>query len=353
MYRKFEKEIHIQFEQMQPTLKDIALKAKVSRMTVSRVFSDKNNVSKETRDKIEKIASKMGYHPNLVARSLSSSRSMTIGIIMPKTKNVFLDVYITQILSGISDVTQDLNYRIMFFPVDYNRDKKNLYVSISRSNLVDGIILLKTRKDDKGIEELAKTKFPFILVNHKNNSDKINYVDSCNIKGAKLAVEHLYKLGHKKIAFVTGEMHETNAIDRFNGFKKAMRDFGLQFRKEWIITGDFSKEKAYEACGKLFGSSTLPTAIFCSDDYMAIGVMNRTGELGLSVPKDISVIGFDDIELSSYIKPALTTIRQPIYEIGKKAAELLLDLIEGRKKTPIHELLNVELIIRESTSIKK
>lgn len=338
---------------MQPTLKDIALKAKVSRMTVSRVFSDRANVSKETRDKIEKIAEKMGYHPNLIARSLSSSRSMTIGILMPKTKNVFLDVYITQILSGISDITQDLNYRIMFFPFDYSQYQKNFYVSISRSNLVDGLILLKTRKDDKGIEELSASKFPFILVNHKNNSDKINYIDSCNVKGAKLAVEHLYKLGHRKIAFVTGEMHETNAIDRFNGFKKAMKEFDLPFRKEWIITGNFSKEKAFEESSKLFNSTDLPSAVFCSDDYMAIGVMNKIKEKGLSVPKDISVIGFDDIELSSYIKPTLTTIRQPIYEIGKRAAEYVLDLIEGRKKTPIHELLDVDLIIRDSTSHKK
>lgn len=338
---------------MQTTLKDIALKAKVSRMTVSRVFSGKAKVSKQTRDRIEKIAAKMGYHTNLVARSLSSSRSMTIGILMPKTKNVFLDVYITQILSGISDITQDLNYRIMFFPFDYERCHKNFYVSISKSNLVDGLILLKTRKDDKGIEELAAAKFPFILVNHKNNSERINYVDSCNNKGAKFAVEHLYKLGHRKIAFVTGEMHETNAIDRLNGFKKAMRGFDLPIKKEWIINGDFSKEKAYEASEKLFCSRDLPTAIFCSDDYMAIGVMNRIKEKGLAIPDDISVIGFDDIELSSYIKPALTTVRQPIYEIGRSAAEFVLDLIEGRKKTPIHELFDVELIIRESTSKKK
>jgi LacI family transcriptional regulator len=335
---------------MAPTLKDIALKANVSRMTVSRVFSDNKNVSQKTREKIEKIASKMGYHPNLVARSLSSARSMTIGIFMPKTKNVFLDVYITQILSGISDVTQDLNYRIMFFPFDYSRNQKDFYVSISRSNLVDGIILLKTRKDDKGIHELSETGFPFILVNHKKNSSKINFVDSCNIKGAELAVEHLYNLGHRKIAFVTGEMHETNAIDRLNGYKKALDYYGLPYKKDWVVNGKFSKETAYEASKKILESKSLPSAIFCSDDYMAIGVMNRIKEIGLSVPKDISVIGFDDIELASYIKPSLTTIRQPIYDIGKRSAELLLDLIELRREPPIQELLDVELMVRESTS---
>jgi LacI family transcriptional regulator len=338
---------------MQPTIKDIALKAKVSKMTVSRVFSNPNNVAKKTREKIEKIAEKMSYHPNLIARSLSSARSMTIGVVMPKVKDVFLDVYITQILSGISDVTQDLDFRIMFFPFDYDQHQPGLYVSIARSNLVDGIILLKTRKNDKGIERLSQTDFPFILVNHKKYSQKVNFVDSCNIKGAKLAVEHLYKLGHRKIAFVTGEMYETNAIDRLNGYKKTLEDFGLPFRKEWVINGKFSKDTAYESSKGLLNSKKIPTAIFCSDDYMAIGVIDRIKEAGLSVPEDISVIGFDDIELSSYIKPSLTTIRQPIHEIGKKSAELLLDLIECRKKTPIREILDVELIIRESTSRTK
>lgn len=335
---------------MQPTLKDIALKANVSRMTVSRVFSNNKNVSPKTRNKIEKIAEKMGYHPNLVARSLSSARSMTIGVFIPKIKNVFLDVYISQILSGISDVTQELNYRIMFFPFEYNKDQANLYVSISRSNLVDGIILLKTRKDDIGIDKLSETGFPFILVNHKRNSEKINFVDSCNIRGAQLAVDHLYNMGHRKIAFITGEMNETNAIDRLNGYKKALKDYRLPFNKEWIINGGFSKDIAYEASSKILHSKKLPTAIFCSDDYMAIGVMKKIKEIGLSVPEDISIVGFDDIELSSYIKPSLTTISQPIYEIGKKSAELLLDLIERRRETPIHELLDVELIVRESTS---
>lgn len=335
---------------MQPTVKDIALKAKVSKMTVSRVFSNPNNVAKETREKIEKIAEKMGYRPNLIARSLSACRSMTIGIVMPKTKDVFLDVYITQILSGISDVTQDLDYRIMFFPFDYDKHQPSFYVSIARSNIVDGIILLKTRKDDEGIERLSQTNFPFILVNNKKYSNKISFVDSCNIKGAGLAVEHLYKLGHRKIAIVTGEMHETNAIDRFNGYKKTMEKLKLPVRKEWIINGKFSEETAYQAGKKLFESKNLPTAIFCSDDYMAIGVMKRIKEVGLSVPKDISIVGFDDIEISSYIKPSLTTIRQPIHEIGKVAAELLLDLIEKKKKTPLRKILDVELITRESTS---
>jgi DNA-binding LacI/PurR family transcriptional regulator len=338
---------------MKTTLKDIALKAKVSRMTVSRVFSDKNNVSEKTSERIKKIALEMGYHPNLIARSLSSSRSMTIGVFIPKARNVFLDTYITQILSGISDVIQQLDYRIMFFPFDYNRGQKDLYVSIAKSNLVDGIILLKTRHNDEGIKNLAGINFPFVLVNHKMFSKTVSFVDSRNIKGSQLAVEYLYNLGHRKIAFVAGTLNETNAADRFTGYKKALLDLKLPFRKEWIIYGKFSKEEAYKASKELFKSKKLPTAIFCSDDYMAIGVMESIKESGLSVPGDISVIGFDNIELSSYLKPSLTTVNQPIYEIGKKSTEYLLDLIEGKRTPPIHEFLDVDLVIRESTSSPK
>lgn len=336
-----------------PTLQDVADQAKVSRMTVSRVFSEKNNVSKETEEKIKTIAKKIGYHPNLIARSLSARNSKTIGIFVPKTRYLFLDIYITQILSGISDVTQELDYRIMLFPIDYTKQKKDLYLSIARSHLVDGIILLKTKINDKGLEDLKKIDFPFILVNHRSSSKKYNFVDTYNIKGAKLAVEYLYSLGHKKIAFVSGAMDETNAIDRLKGYKKTLKSLGLQYRQEWIISGKFSRETAYEASKELITSKDLPTAIFCSDDYMAIGVMDRIKEAGLSVPKDISIIGFDDIEISSFINPSLTTVRQSIYEIGKRSTELLLDLINKKRTSPISELLDVELIIRESTSKPK
>lgn len=333
------------------TLQYIADKAKVSRMTVSRVFSGKNNVSKKTADKIRRIAQKVGYHPNLIARSLSNRKSKTIGVFVPKTRHLFLDIYITQILSGVLDVTQEHDYRLMLFPIDYKNEKNDLYLSIARSHLVDGIILIKTKINDKGINDLKAINFPYILVNHRNNS--YNFVDASNVKGAKLAVEHLYSLGHRKIAFVSGSLDETNAIDRLNSYKKTLKSLGLPFKKEWVIKGDFSKEKAYDASKKLFQSKDLPTAIFSSDDYMAIGVMERIKEMNLSVPKDFSIVGFDDIEIASYIHPALTTVHQPMSKIGEKSAQLLFDLINKKRNSPIHEFLDVELIVRESSSKPK
>lgn len=335
---------------MRVTLKEIAKQANVSRMTVSRVFSGSHKVSQEKQELIKRIASEMGYHPDLIARSLSCRKSMTIGVFMPKTKNAFLDIYIAQILSGITDVLQDNDYRIMFFPFNYNESQEDLYYSIANSRLVDGIILLKTRIDDPGIARLAKSDFPFVLINHKKYADKYNFVDARNVEGSILAIEHFYRLGHRKVAFIAGTMNETNAIDRFRGYKDALKEFGLPYKKEWIINGEFSKDRAFQESAKLFELKSRPTAVFCSDDYMAIGLMEQLKLRGMRVPEDVSVIGFDDIELASYVKPALTTISQPMYQIGKRSAELLFDLINGTKKPPVYELLDVKLVVRDSTA---
>ena len=155
-------------------------------------------------------------------------------------------------------------------------------------------------------------------------------------------------LGHRDIAFVAGSMDETNSKDRLKGYKDTMKNLGLKYCNEWIVYGDFNKEKAYQESKKLLKVEKRPTAIFCGDDYMAIGVMERIMEEGFSIPDDIAIIGFDDIELAAYVKPALTTIRQPIYELGKTAAQILLNLINSKQKTPVHKFLNVKLIKRQS-----
>jgi len=214
--------------------------------------------------------------------------------------------------------------------------------------LVDGLFLLKITADDKRIVPLAESGFPFILVNHKNK--KSNFIDSENIKGARIAFDYLYRLGHRKIAFVTGSLNETNAQDRFQGFKEAMIKHNLKINEKWIINGDFSEDTAFQQSEKLFKDEEIPTAVFCSDDYMAIGVLKQIKRQGLSVPEDISLIGFDDIELASYIKPALTTIRQPMPQLGGLACNTLLKIIDKQQETPVHRFLEVELIKRESCS---
>ncbi|MCK5146728.1 LacI family DNA-binding transcriptional regulator [bacterium] len=333
---------------MKTTLADIAKQAGVSKMTVSRVLSGKGQVARGTRDKINAIIDDIGYQPNWIARSLASNRSMILGVIIPKIEHMFLDNYIAQILSGITDVALKNNYKIMLCPVAPPPEEKQEYINLARTKLLDGMILLKTKIKDPNLESLAHSEFPFVLVNFKKYERHYNFVDSQNIQGARIAVEYLYQKGHRDIAFVSGSMEETNGKDRLKGFEDAMHNLGLSYPPERIVYGNFEKDAAYHISDKLLDSTNLPTAIFCADDYMAIAVMKRIKEKGLKVPKDIAVIGFDDIELSAYVKPALTTIRQPMEELGKNSAQILLDLINGVQTAPIHKLLNVELIERES-----
>jgi LacI family transcriptional regulator len=333
---------------MRITLADIARKANVSKMTVSRVISGKGPIAAETHRRVMKIIDDLGYHPNLIARSLASKRSMILGVLIPWKEQLLLDNYFAQVLSGVTDVALCHNYRILLCPVEIDRRDRKQYVSITRTRLLDGLVLVQTKMDDPNIDVLADSGFPFVLVNQRRYTKNCSFVDSQNIKGAQTAVRYLYDRGHRDIAFVAGSMDESNGRDRFQGYRQSIKALGLPFREERIIYGDFSEETAYRESARLFQEGTIPTAIFCCDDYMAIGVMKRIRESGLRVPDDIAVVGFDDIEMAAHMQPALTTVRQQMVELGMRSAETLLDLVNGQKKGPVRILLDTELIRRDS-----
>jgi DNA-binding LacI/PurR family transcriptional regulator len=334
---------------MNITISDIAKKAKVSRMTVSRVLNNSGPVAAKTAERVKSIMRELDYHPNLIARSLSSQKTMTLGVVIPRTEKLFLDNYIAQVLSGIADIAQENNYRIMLIPLNSSDGtSSNDYLRYVRSKLFDGLILLKAKINDPNLAALAQSDFPYILVNYRKFGDNYNFVDSENIKGAELAVEHLYQNGHRKIAFVAGSMNEVNARDRLKGYKNILKKHKLPLSEDYIIYGDFNRETAYEKSKKLLEMEDSPTAIFCSDDYMALGVIEQIKNHKLSVPKNISVVGFDNIEIGEFSKPALTTVKQPMYKIGKTASEALLALIKKTRKSPIRIMLKTQLIVRES-----
>ena len=327
---------------------DIAKEAGVSVMTVSRVLSAKGSVAKNTEKRVRDIIKKLDYHPNLLARSLSSKRSMNIGVTIPIMEHVLLDNYITQVLGGITDIAQQADYRITLIPFDPYGKELSEFVKWARSKIFDGLVLVKTITEDKRIEKLAECGFPFVLLNHKMRRKNVSFVDSRNVTGAKMAVDYLYQKGHRKIAFVAGNLEESNARDRLRGFREAVDSHGLHIHEEWIIPGWFDQHAAYIESQQLFDSDIFPSAVFCADDYMAIGVIQRIHEMGLRIPDDVAVIGFDDIEPAAYINPSLTTIRQPLLEMGKESTRILLDLINGKQKPPVHKFLEVDLVERET-----
>ncbi len=327
---------------------DIAKEAGVSVMTVSRVLSAKGSVAQTTEKRVRDVIEKLDYHPNLLARSLSSKRSMNIGVTIPIMEHVLLDNYITQVLGGITDIAQQADYRITLIPFDPYGKELSEFVKWARSKIFDGLILIKTIVEDKRIEKLAESGFPFVLLNHKLRQENVNFVDSRNVTGAKMAVDYMYQKGHRQIAFVAGNLEESNALDRLRGFRESVSLHGLDEHEEWIIPGWFDQQAAYVESQRLFDSDYFPSAVFCADDYMAIGVIQRIQEMGLRIPDDVAVIGFDDIEPAAYINPSLTTIRQPLLEMGKEAVRILLNLIEEKQKPPVHKFLEVDLVERET-----
>jgi len=333
---------------MRITIQDIAKKAQVSKMTVSRVLSGNGYVAKETAERIQSIINELNYEPNFIARSLSSKQSMILGVIIFKTHPSIFDEYVAQVFSGIVDNSELKQYRIMVLPVDPKHGDENEYYKIARSNLLDGLILLRSRINDTKIEALAKTGFPFVLVNFKKYAPNYNFVDTENYKGAMLAMEHLIKKGHKKIVFFSGNLFETNARDRFKAYQDTLVNNGLEYNEEWVIHSEFDEEDAYIKTEQILKCPDRPTAIFCASDYIAIGAMRRIQEMGLEIPNDIAVVGFDDIELASHIQPKLTTVHQPLHELGRNAGQILLDIITGKRKPPVHKLLKVEIVERES-----
>ena len=333
---------------MKITILDIAKKANVSAMTVSRVINGAGPVKKETRERVERVIDELHYRPNLNARSLSSKKSMMIGVIINRVKQVFFDNYIGQISSGVTDAAAERNYRVMFFPVQTDYNHAFAYYDIVRSHIPDGLIILRSKIDDPHIQVLADHDVPFVLVNHKKYKKNYNFVDTENVKGAEMAMNYLFARGHRKIAFLAGSMDETNSRDRLKGYRSALAKHGIEYSEALVLYGDFNKEKAYKETGTLLPGMGRPTAILASDDYMAIGAVQRIQDEGLSVPDDIAIIGFDDVEPASFIKPALTTIRQPLVELGDAAAKGLIDIIENKQKTPVHKFLKVELIERDS-----
>ena len=332
---------------MKVTITDIARKAGVSKMTVSRVINKTGTVASQAQEKIEKLIKEMNYHPDQIARSLSSKKTRTIGIVIPKKEKIFMDNYIAHVLSGVSEVLKDRDYRIMLFPIDVDNEFEVL--NLAQGNLVDGLVLLKISDRDKYVSHLSESSLPCIRINNRVDDDKVNFIDSENIKGAKLAMEYLYRKGHRKIGFVCGKLDETNGMDRFVGYKESLDDLGLKYIEDWIIQGEFDKDIAYEHTEKILRLTNRPTAIFSSDDYMALGVIEKLQEKGYQVPGDFAVIGFDDIDIASILKPALTTIRQPMHELGSEAAMLLLKLIDKKIKPPIKKYLDVRLIVRETS----
>jgi LacI family transcriptional regulator len=331
-------------------IKDIARIAKVSHTTVSRALNDKSRIRKETKEKILSIAKELGYRPNFIARSLVMKRTKTLGLVITNIANPFY----TELAQGIEKTATKLGYSIILCSTQSDISIEKQYIEMLRSKGVDGIVFSSAHMEDPNIVVLAEEEFPIILVNrrtyHPIVKEKVDYVGVDNILGGFLAVEHLIRLGHKRIGVIGGSAESSVGLERLEGGKKALKTYGLEQRGDFFLEGNFLKKSGYQRAKQFLKMAEMPTTIFATNDYMAMGVYQAILEEGFRIPEDVALIGFNDIEFSSMQGIELTTIGQKKFEMGAIAVEMLVEKIEkGDDRHSGKEIfLTPELIIRKT-----
>ncbi|MCA9886499.1 MAG: LacI family DNA-binding transcriptional regulator, partial [Anaerolineae bacterium] len=297
----------------------------------------------ETRERVLKVAEKLGYVANLQARMLAGGKSNIIGLLVPGLDTA----YMAAIIRGIDLELSVAGYELLLYTTRRRSANEASYLQYIANSVSYGLLLVVPLLSQKYLEVLSDLTYPYVLIDEVDETNTSFSVDSTNWQGAYDATQYLIKLGHRKIAFITGiPLHTSN--NRLEAYKAALEESGILIRKEYIASGDFSQSSGYQQTLKLMALSDPPTAIFAANDVMAIGVMDAVRELGMDIPADVSVVGFDDIPQASTTHPKLTTVRQPLEQMGREGVRLLLEQLEYPDRPPRRLTLATELVIRDS-----
>lgn len=330
------------------TIKDIADLAGVSKTTVSKVLNNKDDkISDITRQKILDIVREKNYIPNKMAQSLVTKKTKTIGIIIPDIRNPFF----TDIVRGAEDKAVKEGYNIILCNTDENVDKEIKAFNTLVEKMVDGIIFAPSSKIDLNSKEYNLSTKPIVLVDKKLDIKNLKGIVSLdNEEGTCLEMNHLVEMNHKKILYLSGPLKNEIARDRLKGYKKALKEANIEYDENLVIQGEYSLDWGYEIIKSLKNINF--TAICAANDLIAIGAIKALKERNIQIPKDISIVGFDDIQTSSIIEPQLTTIKQNSYDMGYESANILIKNLEEEVNNIEKMIFKPELIIRSSTSQK-
>ncbi|MFN7252631.1 MAG: LacI family DNA-binding transcriptional regulator [Anaerobacillus sp.] len=312
------------------TIKDIAKAAGVSVTTVSRALNGYSDVNEKTRERIKQIAQELQYSPNTLARSLVMNKTKTIGLLVSgMTRGSIKDNFTYEILCGINDTTSSLDYDLIFFSTNTSKQKEKSYTQLCRERKVDGVIIQGIKTDDPYLREVIDSDIPCVLIDIPIEGASVGYITTDNVLGAKNAVKHLLQLGHKHIGMINGHNQAFVSQQRLEGYRLGLIEDNIDFNWNYVVNGAFDEDQAYLVSKKLLQTNPQLTAIFSASDVMALGVLRAAKELNRSIPDDLSLVGYDDIVLASYVSPPLTTIAQDKYLMGQKAAELLVAMLQG------------------------
>ncbi len=333
---------------MPVTITDIAKRANVSKTIVSRVINNRKGVSSQTREEVWRIVRELGYRANGLARSLSMCKTDTLGVIL----NNLCTQLLFDMIGGIEDVGLEEGYNVLFCSGKNDLDVKSRYIDFFAAGRADGIIIYGSAySDDDLIAGLYKSEYPLVLIENYFDTLDVYSVYIDNYTGSYKAVKYLIGLGHTGIAHILGNPRTKAGTDRLQGCLSALRDGGIVPREAWFVESSFSRDSGYQAMQQILCGEHIPTAVFCGSDTQAYGALRAIYEHRLRVPEDISVVGFDDDppsldEIGTY--PRLTTVAQPMYAIGRAAANLLLRAIREPAKSGVTVKVDTELRVRES-----
>jgi LacI family transcriptional regulator len=330
------------------TIVDVARESGVSYSTVSRVLNGFEFVKDSTREKVLEAAGRLGYVANLQARSLAGGRSNIIGLVVPALDNG----YIVEITRGIDEEIARANYELMLYTTHRHRSKESLYVNTIANGLSDGVLLMIPLIQTDYLHALRERNFPYVMIDQTDNDNLSNVVDSTNWQGAYEATDYLIKQGHRKIAHILGLEVLSSARERLDGYKSALNAHQIPYNKAYVVEGDFTHPKGYTMMQQLLQLDDRPTAVFAANDLSAFGAMQAIRDAGLRIPDDISIIGFDDIPEAAMMSPKLTSVRQPLEQMGREAARLLLEVIDSAEDRPLRRITLVTRLI-ERESVKK
>ena len=336
---------------MAATLKDIARASGYSLTTVSRALGGFDDVAAETRQQIAAVALQLGYVPNLTARRLKKQRTDTLGFIIPTFGPRLSDPFFSEFIAGIGNEAAGLEYDLLVSThAPDSPGERRAYQRAVQGGWVDGLLVIRTRAHDERIRLLHNHGFPFVSFGRTNDGLDFPFVDEDSEAGMRSLVQHLIDQGHRRIAFVAPPSGLMFGQLRRRGFSTALEANGLEVNPAWILTGDMTRQSGYASAARLLAMTPRPTAIVAGNDLMAIGVMQQAQGMGLHIGRELAVTGFDDIPQAGDARPQLTTLRQPIYEIGRMVTQMLIKRLNGSDELLSQQLLKPELIVRASST---
>lgn len=337
---------------MAVTIKDVAKKAGVSPSTVSRVLSNHPRISAETSRKVKEIMEQLGYHPNIMAKSLVSKTTNSICIMLPKSaEELFSNFFFMELIRGIVTQATRLGYDVLISSGANEKEEVEAVSRLLNGRRVDGVILLYSRKNDPVIDFLQENGHHFVLIGRSEKYPDTLSVDNDNVQACYDATKHLISLGHERIGFVSGPPDLIFSKDRLKGYMDALNDAGLEMRPEWIVEGEFLQDSGYRAMSFFMNLPERPTAIVLIDDVISFGVLRSLHELKFRVPEDLSLVSFNNIPLSELSTPPLSSMDIGIYNLGYTASQLLIQSIESGndKSYQKRQVIPHRLMIRESS----